>query len=62
MRRPPEHAFSLGTGLEKHKISAPSEVGGHPDQNLPVEPFLIEANASPVLHILENLVGDGIDP
>ena len=61
MGRPPQQAFTLGTGLQKNKIAAPSEVGGHPNQNLPVESFLIEANASPVLHILEDLVGDGID-
>ena len=59
--RPPQKAFTLGTGLQKHEISTSSEVGGHPNQNLPIEPFLIEADATPILHILENLVGDGID-
>jgi len=62
MRGPPKHAFPLGPGLQKNQITAPAEVSSHPHQDLPVEPFLIEADPAPILHILEDLEGDGIDP
>jgi hypothetical protein len=62
MWRSPKHAFPLRSGLQKHQVTAPVKVGGHPDQDFPVESFLIEANPSPVFHVLEDLVGDGIDP
>ena len=58
---PPEHALSLGPGLQKHQVAASAEMSGHPYKDFPVQPFLIEADPAPVLHILEDLEGDRID-
>jgi hypothetical protein len=36
-------------------------VRGHPRKDFPIEAFLIEADASPMGHVLKELIGDTID-
>jgi hypothetical protein len=57
----PQFIFSWRPGLQQDEGAFASEVRGHLHEDLPVESFLIEADAAPTRHVLKNLIRNRID-
>ena len=47
--------------MQQDEVAFPPEVRGHVFKNLPIESFLIEANAAPMRDVSKNLIRDRID-
>jgi hypothetical protein len=47
--------------LQQDEIAFPPEVGGHLNEDFPIESLLVEANTAPIRNVPKDLIGDGID-